>query len=89
MLTQISHRPPASAVEQTCLRDERIRQAATAALRMTGYRSVAELECEVVDGMVVLSGVVTTFYMKQLAQAAVLRLDLVRCVEISIEVRQP
>ena len=89
MTTLAATRPVVLRITDQTPRDERIRQAAQAALRDSGYRSVAELKCEVIDGMVVLSGAVTTFYMKQLAQAAVLRLELVRCVENSIKVRQP
>jgi osmotically-inducible protein OsmY len=50
---------------------------------------VAELDCEVVDGTVILSGVVASFYMKQVALAAVLHLDAVRCVGNSIQVQEP
>lgn len=66
---------------------QRLRDAAEAALKSSGYQAVARLGCEVLDGGVVfLSGVVSSFYHKQVAQAVVLRLDAVNRVENRVEV---
>lgn len=59
-----------------------------AALRSTGYRLLANLQCEVQDGIVKLSGSVPSFFLKQMAQSVVLRLDQVKRVENSLEVRE-
>jgi hypothetical protein len=45
-----------------------------AALQSAGYRTLAGLDCRVVDGAIVLSGRVPSYYLKQVAQAVVLRL---------------
>ena len=47
---------------------------ARAALQSAGYRALANLDCHVADGSIVLSGTVPTYYLKQVAQAVVLRL---------------
>jgi hypothetical protein len=54
----------------------RIRDAARKALQASGYRAVAQLGCDVRDGVVVLSGYVSSYYLKQVAQESVLRLKL-------------
>jgi osmotically-inducible protein OsmY len=48
------------------------------ALRECGYQSLANLSCEVTDGVVILSGVVPSFYLKQLAQETVRRAAVAR-----------
>jgi hypothetical protein len=65
-----------------------IQEAALAALRSSGYRSVARLECDVLEGTIVLSGTVSSYYYKQIAQAVVLRLASVNRVENLIVVRR-
>lgn len=57
-------------------------------LRSTGYRLLDQLDCEVVDGVVTLLGVVPSFFLKQLAQEAVLPLNHVREVKNLVEVRR-
>lgn len=54
--------------------DEELRFLVRRALDNCGYRVLSRLECNLSDGAVVLSGVVTSFYYKQVAQAAVRRL---------------
>jgi hypothetical protein len=49
---------------------------------------VAGLNCQVEGGMVVLSGVVSTYYLKQVAQEAVMRLKLGQGLQNAIQVRQ-
>jgi hypothetical protein len=51
-----------------------VQTAARAALRGAGYRALAELECHVENGSLVLSGTVSSYYLKQVAQSVVLRL---------------
>lgn len=68
-------------------RDEELRHAATAVLRSSGYGLLRSLECEVNGGVVTISGVLPSFYLKQLAQALLLRLDGLQGVSNEVEVR--
>ncbi len=56
-------------------RDRQIYAAATAALAASKYIPLRQLNCNVVDGVVEISGTVSSFYLKQLAQAAMLQLN--------------
>jgi osmotically-inducible protein OsmY len=55
-------------------------------LSASGYRPLAGLSCRVDRGVVELAGVVPTFYLKQLAQETVLRLDHVNQVKNRVQV---
>ena len=72
------------------LQDRHLLVQAHFALRNSGYRPLSLIECESIDGVIVLSGVVGSFYFKQVAQEAVLRvfrnLELVGRVENRINV---
>jgi osmotically-inducible protein OsmY len=68
------------------VRDRSIRDDVNRALRETGYAPLRGVECEVLDGVVELTGVVPSFYVKQLAQTAVLRLDQIRGVNNRLRV---
>lgn len=67
-------------------RDERIRAAVSVALKGSGYRPIAQLEIDVCDGTVMLAGVLPSFYMKQVAQEVVLKLDVASRIENSVRV---
>ena len=56
-------------------RDRKIYIVAMAALSGSQYGALRKLTCQVCDGVVEISGTVPSFYLKQLAQAAVLRLN--------------
>jgi osmotically-inducible protein OsmY len=47
-------------------------------LAATGYTALRRIECRVDDGVVELVGKVPSYYLKQVAQAAVLRLVDIR-----------
>lgn len=68
--------------------DAAIRHAAQRALQSTGYRDVAKLVCHVKDGVIVLSGRVSSYYLKQVAQEAVLKLKVAYGIENGIEVQR-
>lgn len=68
--------------------DRRLENAAQAALMATGYRTVATLECTVTDGEIVLSGIVSSYFLKQIAQEAVLQLKAVQRVHNAVRVRK-
>ena len=67
--------------------ERRLEQRVTRALRKSSHRALAVLQCEVSGGLVVLRGVVSSYYLKQIAQAIALRIDGVRKVENLIDVR--
>jgi osmotically-inducible protein OsmY len=66
--------------------DGSIRENANRVLRETGYAPLRCITCEVSNGVVELSGSVPSFYVKQLAQAVVLRLEQIRGVENRLHV---
>ena len=68
--------------------DRRVSEAAKTALLSTGYRTLAGLGCDVTRGVVTLSGVVSSYYLKQVAQEAVLRLSIVSRIENAIQVQR-
>jgi osmotically-inducible protein OsmY len=57
------------------------------ALRGSGYTALHCLSCSVLDGHVEISGAVPSFYMKQMAQVAVMQLEGADGVQNLIEVR--
>lgn len=61
-------------------RDRALCHAVRAALRNTGYPAVAELQCEAIDGLILLVGELPSFYLKQIAQEAVLRIETAKGV---------
>jgi osmotically-inducible protein OsmY len=56
------------------------------ALRESGYAPLREIQCDVSDGVVELTGSVPSFYVKQLAQTAVLRLEQIRGINNRLRV---
>ena len=58
--------------EPTPCLDRQVQAAATAALAASKYTAIRTLKCRVVDGVIEIIGRVPSFYLKQLAQAAVL-----------------
>jgi hypothetical protein len=54
--------------------DRQIQAAVSAALASSKYTPLRQLHCRVTGGVVEISGTVSSFYLKQLAQAAVLQL---------------
>jgi hypothetical protein len=55
--------------------DRQIHAAVSAAFAASNYTPLRQLNCTVVDGVVEISGTVSSFYLKQLAQAAVLQIN--------------
>jgi len=53
--------------------DHELREAVIQGFRQSGYRSLSNIECEVSGGMVVIFGVVSSFFLKQIAQTIILR----------------
>ena len=65
---------------------ELLHDAVLAALRSSGYRHLWNLECEVHDDLVTLTGVLPSFYLKQVAQTIAMSVDRVREVRNIVEV---
>jgi osmotically-inducible protein OsmY len=82
--TEVPRRPLSKSA-----RDQLIQTAVAAALDEVGYRCMSRLHVEVFDGVVVLEGIVPSFYMKQLAQEVVLNLDFASKVENRVDVEWP
>jgi hypothetical protein len=55
--------------------DRRMHAAAVEVLSKSHYGALRQLNCRVTSGVVEISGTVPNFYLKQLAQEAVLRLE--------------
>ena len=66
--------------------DREIHQAASSALADSKYLPLRRLSCTVSDGVVEISGTVSSYYLKQLAQAAVLHLHKVENVRNLVQV---
>jgi osmotically-inducible protein OsmY len=80
----ISRQPTEDLV--TARYDREIRQAAATALAASKYLPLRRLSCTVSGGIVEISGTVSSFYLKQLAQAAVLHLHKVENVRNLVQV---
>jgi len=59
------------------------------ALKASSYYAITLLDCQVVDGVIVLVGTVPSYHLKQAAQATVDRLGLAERIENRVEVRSP
>jgi hypothetical protein len=66
--------------------DRQVHAAAAAALATSKYAPLRQLDCQVSEGVVKISGTVPSFYLKALAQAAVLHLYPDSAVENLVEV---
>jgi hypothetical protein len=66
--------------------DLRTQAAVAGALASSQYAALRRLDCRVTDGVVEISGIVSSYYLKQLAQAAVLQLHQARSVRNLVEV---
>ena len=68
--------------------DDGLRCAALKLLRSSGYAALRKLRCDVREAVVILHGVLPSYYLKQMAQTIVLRLDGIHSVRNLVEVRQ-
>jgi osmotically-inducible protein OsmY len=66
--------------------DQELPTRITSALRSSPYRALHAVEAEVTRGQVLLRGQVRSYYEKQLAQAAVMRIDGVRSLKNEVQV---
>ncbi len=66
--------------------DRQVCRAVAAALAASKYGALRQLNCAVSDGVVEIFGTVSSFYLKQLAQAAAMQLANGRVVRNLVEV---
>ncbi|HTI49719.1 MAG TPA: BON domain-containing protein, partial [Planctomycetaceae bacterium] len=66
--------------------DSCIQQTARLNLKKSGYHPLGRLTCSVEDGVVTLAGAVPTFFLKQMAQSIVQRIEHVQRIENRVRV---
>jgi hypothetical protein len=69
--------------------DPDLQEEAQAALRSSHYRPLWHLHCQVQAGVAVLSGIVSSYYLKQMAQTVLLSLKRLNGVENRLVVQAP
>jgi osmotically-inducible protein OsmY len=73
--------------QRSRLGDDDLRRAVLNLLRSSGYDSLRGLRCEVKEAVVIVHGAVPSYFLKQMAQAIIQRLDGIRSVLNRVEVR--
>ncbi len=68
--------------------DDGLRTTALKLLQSSGFAALRRLRCEVTEAVVIVHGIVPSYYLKQMAQTAILRLDGIRGVRNLVEVLQ-
>ena len=68
--------------------DDGIRTVALELLHSSGYAVLRRLECEVTDAVVIVHGILPSYYLKQVAQEIILRLEGIQGVLNLVEVRE-
>lgn len=88
MTATASSSPAAPQPRDFCrLGDDALRIAALNLLQSSGYAALRRLRCEVTGAVVIVQGVVPSYYLKQLAQTVLQRLNGIRTVRNLVEVR--
>jgi len=72
---------PSPSTTSPSIDDDGLRDVVERHLQMSNYRPVRAVGCSVVDGVVTLFGMLPSFYLKQVAQAIVYRVEAVIRVE--------
>lgn len=67
--------------------DDGLRSAAMKLLQSSGYAALRRLQCEVTEGVAIVHGVVTSYFLKQMAQTLIQQLHGIHRVTNSVEVR--
>jgi osmotically-inducible protein OsmY len=67
--------------------DDHLQDAIVQGLRGSGYRALSDVQCEVLGGVVALSGTVPSFFVKQIAQTIILRMGSVKRLKNHLEVQ--
>lgn len=80
--------PVGVSLEMSGERDHGLRNAAPKLLYVSSYTSLRRLRCEVTEAIVIVTGVVSSCYLKQMAQTIIQRLEGVQRVMNLVEVRE-
>jgi osmotically-inducible protein OsmY len=67
--------------------DDDLRSAALDRLQSSGYAALRRLQCQVTEGVVIVHGLVTSYFLKQMAQTVIQQLDGIQRVTNLVEVR--
>jgi hypothetical protein len=67
--------------------DDRLRFAAMKLLQSSGYSALRRLRCEATEAVIAVHGVLPSYYLKQMAQSAIQRLEGIRGVTNLVEVQ--
>jgi hypothetical protein len=88
MTTTYSHSDAVRRRRDQCeLGDNALRLAALKLLHSSSYTTLRRLRCEVTDAVVIVHGILPSYYLKQVAQSIVLRLNGIEGVMNLVEVR--
>lgn len=68
-------------------RDEWLRAAATHLLHSSNYAALRRLRCEASEAVIAVHGILPSYYLKQMAQSAIQRLNGIRGVNNLVEVQ--
>jgi osmotically-inducible protein OsmY len=84
-------RNPASADPATPARTPRpgLQELAEGCLRRHPYRALKHVSCDCQEGVLVLRGCLPSYYLKQIAQEAVARLEGVKAIDNQVQVVTP
>lgn len=67
--------------------DDGLRSAAMKLLQSSDYAALRRLRCEVTEGVMIVHGVVTSYFLKQMAQTVLRQLDGIQSLRNMVEVR--
>jgi hypothetical protein len=68
--------------------DDALRLAALKLLQSSGYTPLRRLRCEVTNAVVIVHGILPSYYLKQMAQTIIQRLEGIQSVMNLVEVRE-
>ncbi len=80
---------PATSTKTRQQTAEQVAERAESELRRNAYFALKNIACEYREGVLTLNGCLPTYYLKQVAQEAVARLDGVQRIDNRIEVVSP
>ena len=66
---------------------EGVGKAAAKLLELSGYTALRQLQCEIIESMVIVRGFLPSYYLKQMAQSILQRLEGIQTVMNLVEVR--
>ncbi|MFG0263310.1 MAG: BON domain-containing protein [Novipirellula sp. JB048] len=77
---------PTTAADPACTLDGEVSQMATERFRTCSYSAIRHVHCRFHEGVLVLSGQVPTFYMKQVAQELIRNLNSIEQINNRLHV---